>query len=104
MDNWNTHGGSSLVESYGEGGGRIWDRFEVHHAPGRRCWLNQAEIAINMYARRRLGRSRIPTVGALRKKTRFWSEAMNRRRARIEWGFTRKKAREKFGCAKSFRT
>ena len=105
MDNLNTHNRGFLVGACGEReGGRIWDRFEVHHTPKRGSWLNQAEVAVNMYAGQRLGRSRIPTVGALRKKTRFWSEAMNRRRARIEWGFTRKKVRERFGCAKSFRT
>ena len=97
MDNLNTHSKKSLVEFYGEDeGGRIWNRFEIHYTPKHGSWLNQAEIAINIYGRQCLGKSRIPNIEVLRKKTKFWNKAMNRRKVKIQWKFTRKKAQEKF--------
>ena len=97
MDNLNTHKKGALIDFYGEKEGeRIWNRFEVHYTPNHGSWLNQAEIAINMYARQCLGKSRVPTIEELRKKTKFWNEAMNRRRVRINWKFTREGARKKF--------
>ena len=97
LDNLNTHNESSLINFYGKDEGRrIWGRFEVHYTPIHGSWLNQAEIAINMYARQCLGRSRIPTIDLLRKKTKFWNQLVNDRKVMIQWNFTRKKAREKF--------
>lgn len=97
MDNLNTHNERSLIEFYGEEEGRrIWNRFDVHYTPTHGSWLNQAEIAINIYARQCLGKSRIPTIEELRKKTKFWNRSINCKGITINWKFTRKKAREKF--------
>jgi transposase len=97
MDNLRTHSLKSLTEFYGEREGeRIWNRFEVHFTPKHGSWLNQAEIAINMYSRQCLGKSRIPDIETLRKKTKSWNEIANRRKVTIKWNFTRKDAREKF--------
>ena len=97
MDNLNTHKEESLTEFYGsEEGRRIWNRFEVHYTPKHGSWLNQAEVAINMYARQCLGKSRIPTIKMLRKKTEFWSNAINQKKVTINWKFTKEKARKKF--------
>ena len=97
MDNLNTHKENSLIEFYGnEEGKRIWNRFEVHYTPKHGSWLNQAETAINIYARQCLGRSRIPTTEILRKKTKFWNDSINQKKVTINWKFTRKDARNKF--------
>jgi transposase len=97
MDNLNTHRLKSLVDFYGEEeGSRIWNRFEVHFTPKHGSWLNQAEIAINLYARQCLGKARIPSIELLRKKTAAWNKITNRKKVPIKWKFTRKLAQEKF--------
>jgi len=98
MDNLNTHKEKSLINFYGEEKGReIWNRFEVHYSPKHGSWLNQAEIAINMYSRQCLGKSRIPDIELLRKKTKSWNKIINRKAITINWSFTQKKAKKKFG-------
>ena len=98
MDDLNTHRRKSLTDFYGDAEGkRIWDRFEVHRTPKHGGWLNQAEIAINVYSRQCLGKSRIPNIEALRKKTNSWSKIANRKRVKINWTFNRESAKEKFG-------
>lgn len=97
MDNLNTHKLKSLTDFYGEEEGvRIWNRFEVHYTPKHGSWLNQAEICINMYTRQCLGKTRIPDIDLLRKKTNAWNKIANRNKVSIKWKFTRKDAREKF--------
>lgn len=97
MDNLNTHKLKSLTSFYGEKkGNEIWNRFEVHYTPKHGSWLNQAEIAINMYTRQCLGKSRIPTIDLLRKKTKAWNKIVNKKQVKINWKFTREKAQEKF--------
>jgi len=97
MDNLNTHKEKSLSDFYGEEEGkRIWSRFDVHYTPKHGSWLNQAEIAINMYARQSLGKTRIPDIDSLRKRTAAWNKAANLKKVTIQWKFTREKAREKF--------
>lgn len=98
IDNLNTHGMKSLVDLYGkQAGQRLWSRFDVYYTPVHGSWLNQAEIAINMYARQCLGSSRIADIQTLRKKSRAWRRYINRKNVRIEWSFTTKDARDKFG-------
>lgn len=97
MDNLNTHKEKSLIDFYGEEKGRqIWARFEVHYTPKHGSWLNQAEIAINMYSRQSLGKTRIPDIDSLRKRTAAWIKYINSKGVKINWQFTRKDAREKF--------
>ena len=86
------------MERYGEkAGGLLWDRFTVHYTPKHGSWLNQAEIEISLFSRQCLGRRRIPSLGDLRREARAWGRRMNRNRVTIDWRFTRKKARLKFG-------
>lgn len=97
MDNLNTHTKKSLTDYYGEDEGvRVWSRFEVHYTPKHGSWLNQAEIAINIYSRQCLGKTRIPDIETLRKKTNAWNKYANRKKVTINWTFNRKAAREKF--------
>lgn len=97
MDNLNTHGRKSLTDYYGEQeGGRIWDRFTVHYTPKHGSWLDQAEIELSLYSRQCLGTRRIPDFGQLQRETKIWNRKANQKRTKINWRFTRKKARKLF--------
>ena len=98
MDNLNTHCRKSLTDHYGEEqGGALWDRFTLHYTPKHGSWLNQAEIEISLFSRQCLGQRRLPSLGDLRREARAWCRRMNRDRVTIDWRFTRKQARLKFG-------
>ena len=95
MDNLSTHKEKSLLERYGETeGGKLWSRFEVHYTPKHGSWLNQAEIAIGMYARQCLGDGRIGTKENLIEQTKAWNQRTNRKKIKIHWRFTKSKARK----------
>jgi transposase len=98
MDNLSSHRRKALVDRYGESiGGLLWDRFTVHYTPKHGSWLNQAEIAISMFSRECLGLRRIPSLRDLSREAQAWNRKMNRDHVVINWKFTRKKARQKFG-------
>jgi transposase len=98
MDNLSSHTRKGVVERYGEKAGSwLWGRFTVHYTPTHGSWLNQAEIEISLFARQCLGRRRIPSLDHLRREARAWGRRMNRDRVTIDWRFTRRKARSKFG-------
>lgn len=98
MDNLSSHTRKAVVTRYGEKKGTwLWDRFTVHYTPTHGSWLNQAEIEISLFSRQCLGRRRIPSLSDLCREARAWRQRMNRKRTTIDWQFTRKKAREKFG-------
>jgi transposase len=98
MDNLGSHSRKAVVERYGEkAGGWLWDRFTVHYTPTHGSWLNQAEIEISLFSRQCLGNRRIPSLGELWQEVRAWNRRMNRCRVTIDWQFTRRKARTKFG-------
>jgi DDE superfamily endonuclease len=69
----------------------------VHYTPKHGSWLNQAEVEISLFSRECLGQRRIPSLEDLRQEARAWNRKMNRDRVPINWKFTRKKARQKFG-------
>ena len=101
MDNLNIHCRKSLVDSFGEGkGGLLWDRFTVHYTPKHGSWLNQAEIELSLYSRQCLGKRRIPDLDTLKRETRIWNRRTDRKRTKINWQFTRKKARKLFQYTK----
>ena len=98
MDNLNIHRCKSLTDHFGESkGNAIWERLTVHYTPKHGSWLNQAEIEISLLSRQCLGTRRIPTLADLRRETQTWNQAINREKRKIDWTFTRKKARTKFG-------
>lgn len=97
MDNLSTHKIKSLTDFYGDiEGTRIWSRFEVHHTPKHGSWLNQAEIAIGMYSRQCLGDGRIGTFENLKFQTKSWNKRINKKKTKIHWRFTKRKARKSF--------
>lgn len=98
LDNLNIHCRKTLTDYYGEQQGRyLWNRLRVHYTPKHGSWLNQAEIEVSLFAGQCLGKRRIPSLSFLRREARAWNRKVNRDRVRIDWRFTRKKARKKFG-------
>ena len=98
LDNLSSHNRKALVDRFGEKiGGLLWERFTVHYTPKHGSWLNQAEIEISLLSRQCLGQRRIPTLSDLRREAKAWNCKMNRNRVIIDWQFTRRKARIKFG-------
>ena len=101
MDNLNSHSRNSLINYYGEQeGGYLWDRLTVHYTPKHGSWLNQAEIELSLYSRQCLGKRRFPEVGTLRRETTAWNRTAHRKRTKINWRFTRRKARKVFRYTK----
>jgi len=97
MDNLSTHSLKCVIDYYGEQRGRrLWKRLRVHYTPKHGSWLNQAEIELNLYARECLGTRRFPNLVSLRQETMAWNRRANQRRTRINWTFTRSKARKTF--------
>jgi hypothetical protein len=74
MDNLSSHSRKALVDRFGEKiGGLLWERFTVHYTP--------------KHGRRRQAKA--------------WNLTMNRNHVTINWQFTRKNARQKFGYKKN---
>jgi hypothetical protein len=97
MDNLNIHCRKSLVNYFGEQkGGDIWDRLTVHYTPKHGSWLDQAEIELSLFSRQCLGARRIPDLKMLQRETKAWNRQANQKRVKIQWRFTRKKARKLF--------
>ena len=98
VDNLSTHCLKSAVRRFGPRRGRaLWERFTVHFTPKHGSWLNQAEIEISVYSRQCLRGQRTRDYWTLASKTNAWMLRADAERWRIRWGFTVKKAREKFG-------
>jgi transposase len=98
MDNLNIHCRKTLTDFYGEElGSFLWSRFTAHYTPKHGSWLNQAEIEISLFARQCLGKRRIPNLATVRHQASAWNRQVNRRRVKIDWQFTRRKARLVFG-------
>jgi len=98
MDNLNTHCRKSLTDHLGDQeGDYIWSRLTVHYTPKHGSWLNQAEIELSLVSRQCLGKRRIPNFQSLQQQVSSWNKDANRRKLRIKWNFTHKKARAKFG-------
>ena len=98
MDNLNIHCRKSLTDRLGQQvGGYLWSRLKVHYTPKHGSWLNQAEIELSLVSRQCLGTRRIPILETLQSELRSWNTRANRDRTRIQWKFTRKAARVKFG-------
>jgi hypothetical protein len=97
MDNLNIHCHKSLTDYFGkQRGGDIWDRLGVHYTPKYGSRLDQADIELSLYSRQCLGTRRIPDLATLKRETNAWNWKANRKRTKINWLFTRKKARKIF--------
>jgi len=102
LDNLNIHRRKSLTDLLGsEVGSEVWDRFTVHYTPTHGSWLNQAEIEISLFSRQCLGTRRIADLKSLRLQSRAWNRRVNRDHVKINWRFSRRAARRKFGYKES---
>lgn len=97
MDNLSTHKEKALIETFGRKVGKqMWQKIIPHYTPKHASWLNQAEIEISMFSRTCLGKNRSPDIHSLRKRAAPWKRRMNRNKVKINWAFSRRKARVKF--------
>jgi transposase len=104
MDNLNTHGPKALIDYFGQKEGRrLWERFTIHYTPKHGSWLNQAEIELSLYSRQCLGTRRFLDLGFLQRETKAWNRQTDRKRTKIDWKFTRRKARKTFRYKKPAR-
>jgi hypothetical protein len=96
QDNLNTHFITSLVEAFGiRKAKRLWKRLTLHYTPKHASWLNMAEIEIGVLSRQCI-KGRVPSVEVLERKVAAWERKRNGKRCRINWKFTKKKARKVF--------
>jgi hypothetical protein len=72
----------------------------VHFTPKHGSWLNPAEIELSLVSRGCLGRRRLASLKHLRREVSGWNTRANHAHTRIQWQFTRKDARTKFGYQK----
>ncbi len=98
MDNLTIHCEKSLTDAFGEREGhRIWRRLSVHFTPKHGRRLNQAELELSLVSRACLARRRLATLEHLRTEIQAWTARANQARTCIQWRFTRRDARRKFG-------
>jgi transposase len=97
MDNLSSHRRKALVERFGEKiGGWLRNRFMVHYTPKHGSWLDQAEIETACSVARVWANAAF-LLSDLRREAKAWNRKMNRNHVTIEWQFTRRKERKKFG-------
>lgn len=97
QDNLNTHNEKSLIKAFGEEKARkIMEKIEFHFTPKHGSWLSMAEIEISVMERECFKGRRIPYRRILHRDTNAYEKRRNDKKARINWRFTREKAREKF--------
>ena len=102
MDNLNIHCLKSLTDHLGQEAGRyVWSRLRVHYTPKHGSWLNQAEIELSLVSRQCLGQRRLGNLVNLQHEVARWNRGANRNKTRINWRFTRKQARAKFGYVRN---
>lgn len=96
LDNLNTHGEHSLIQTLGKREAKhILRRLAFHHTPKHASWLNMAEIELSILGRQALNR-RIPTITALRIHLKAWQARRNKSMMKINWRFTKQDARRVF--------
>lgn len=101
LDNLNIHCEKSLTDYFGRPRGRrLWRRVTVHFTPKHGSWLNQAELELSLVSRGCLGHRRLADLRQLSAEIQAWNTRANRTKTRIQWRFTRKDARRKFGYEK----
>ena len=65
------------------------------YTPKKASWLNMAEIEFSALSKQCLDR-RISELSTLKKEVDTWTQNRNRQEIKIEWQFTKNKARKKF--------
>jgi hypothetical protein len=87
---------SALRKEFGcEKSSRFFSHVTFHFTPHHASWLNMAELEINCLKTQGL-KQRIATEKKMRDMVDAIVRERNVRHAKIHWGFTKTKAREKF--------
>ncbi len=96
QDNLNTHNPSSFYENMiAKDAFELSKRFEMVYTPKKASWLNMAEIEFSALSKQCLDR-RIGDLKTLTQEVETWSKERNKKKIKINWEFTKNKAREKF--------
>jgi len=96
QDNLNTHNPSSFYETFpAHKAFALSERFDMVYTPKKASWLNMAEIKLSALSKQCLDR-RIDNQAALAKEVVPWAKRRDQKRIKIEWSFSKNKAREKF--------
>jgi hypothetical protein len=95
MDNLNTHGISSLYETFAPDVAlKLAKRLEIHYTPKHGSWLNIAEIELSVLTMQCLGR-RIPNIDFLQSELSAWEIQRNTSQKTVDWHFSTSDARDK---------
>lgn len=96
LDNLNTHTKKSLLKVWGKVKYlEFKNHVTPHYTPYHASWLNMAELEINALKSQGL-KGRIATEKMLKGKAMEIVKERNGRQAKINWGFTKEKAKIKF--------
>lgn len=96
QDNLNTHNPSSFYENLSpQEAFALSQRFEMVYTPKKASWLNMAEIEFSAMSKQCLDR-RIGDIETLKSEVNAWAKKRNKVRTKINWQFTKEKARDKF--------
>ena len=77
------------------------EKMELHYTPKHGSWLNMAEIEISVMDTESLHKRRFPDMHILNHELIAWKNRRDDNKARINWRFTREKARKKFKLIKN---
>ncbi len=96
MDNLNTHGISSLYDSFPPWKAfELSQRLEIHYTPKHGSWLNITEIELSALGRQCLAKKNIDCLGTLNTERLSWSVSRNKNQRGVDWQFTTHDARTK---------
>jgi hypothetical protein len=96
QDNLNTHNPSSFYENMTpQEAFALTQRFEMIYTPKKASWLNMAEIEFSALSKQCLDR-RIGSIAVLNKEVQTWAKKRNKDQVKINWQFSKIKARDKF--------
>ena len=96
QDNLNTHNASSFYENFSPNKAfNIMKKFDMVYTPKKASWLNMAEIEFSALSKQCLDR-RIGDMDTMTKEVASWAKKRNEDRVKINWQFTKEKARSKF--------
>lgn len=94
-DNLNTHNASSFYENLPAAEAfSLAQKFEYHHTPKKRSWLNMAELELSAIARLCLSR-RISSIEELRREVEAIVKEREASKIKIQWQFSIPQARVK---------
>lgn len=97
QDNLNTHNPSSFYENMeADEAFKLMNKIEMVYTPKKASWLNVIEIEFSALSKQCLDR-RIGDIKELRHEVLYWSSLREKNGVKINWQFSKEKARNKLG-------